>query len=128
MGGGVLPIFYTTYKSRDFQIQIDLFDPKAGPTRGKIIELRTLEDLSYGQFKGIPKDIFERLKSHTRDITEIIRDLQQIKQEYKKLKDSYKLLSKQHNREGKMMQKVLRNYIDERRKLKKIIKMLKQNR
>ena len=128
MGAGVLPIFYTTYKGRDFKIEVHLFDPKTGPTKGKITELRTLEDLPYGKFKGIPKDIFERLKSHTRDITEIIRDLQQIKQEYKKLKDSYKLLSKQHNREGKMMQKVLRNYIDERRKLKKIIKMLKQNR
>jgi membrane protein involved in colicin uptake len=88
--------------------------------------LNTLEDISYSQSKQIPKVIFERLKANTRDISEIIRDLKEAKSKAEEFKDAYEFLKKQHDREGKMTQEVLRKNINERKKLREIIKRLKK--
>jgi len=117
-GGGVVPNFYLHYKGTDFYVFIDLFDPKQGPKSGKITELHTLEDLSYGQAKRCPSDMFERLKAHTRDIIEIIRDLKEEKSKVEELKDDYERLSKHRDREHREMQEVIENYRERIKKLK----------
>ena len=90
----------------------------------EIRELRNLMDIKY--FDWVPDDVLEHLRDNTsaKDIIGLIKKLNTAVEELNEAKGAYNFLHNQHEREGEMMQKVLKNYIDEKRQLKAFIRKI----
>ena len=119
--------FHITYNNRVYEVLFYPYLNDSDDCEGKlgdIRELNNLMDVKY--FAYVSDDILEHLKDNTsaKDIVKLIKNLDIVSEDLKVAKADYQCLSEQHKREGDLMQKVLKNYIDEKRKLKEFIRKI----